>query len=179
VAERLSHDVLADRDQLASQMQVVDRAAVMLGIDDRHRRFGEPRQILRAADLGKGAVLVEQILQRDRVGDLAAFDEPADRGIDAAVDGVAEMLRHQELGDPRMRRVVDEDRPEQRLLGLDVGGRLRQPVEIGLAQRSDGCLHRGQDSIARRAPLRLFDAQAVERGDAYAPLPHRGRGWRA
>jgi hypothetical protein len=87
--------------------------------------------------------LVEQILQRDRVGDLAAFDGAADRGIDPAMDGVAEMLGSEELGDPRMRRVVDEDRPQQRLLGLDIGGRLRHPFEVGLAQRSDCGLHQG------------------------------------
>ncbi len=42
-------------------------------------------QVLRAADLGQRAVLIEQVLQRDRVGDLAALHQLADRLIDAAV----------------------------------------------------------------------------------------------
>ena len=54
---------------------------------------GQLRQILRAADLGQRAVLVEQVLQRDRVGDLAALDQLADRLVDAAVQRVGEMLR--------------------------------------------------------------------------------------
>ena len=63
-------------------------------------RWAKPREVLRAADLGQGAVLVEQVLQGDRIGDLAALDQLADRLIDPPVHGVAEMLRQQELGNP-------------------------------------------------------------------------------
>ncbi len=91
VAKRVVGDILAV-DQLAAQMQIVNSAAVILSIDDRDRRISEPRQILRAADLGQAAVLVEIILEGDRVGDLAALDQLVDCGIDALVRGVAEML---------------------------------------------------------------------------------------
>ena len=91
-------------------MQVVDRAAIMLGVYDRHRRFGEPRQVLRPTDLSQRAVLVEQVLQGDRVGDLAAFDQLADRGENAGMHRVGEMLRQQKLRDPPVRRIVDQDR---------------------------------------------------------------------
>ena len=40
-------DVLADADQVAPDRQIVDRAAVVLGVDDRRRLGGEARQILR------------------------------------------------------------------------------------------------------------------------------------
>ena len=50
--EGIVDDILADPDQLPAQMQIVNAAAVFLGIDDRHRRLGEPGQVLRAADLG-------------------------------------------------------------------------------------------------------------------------------
>ena len=38
--------VLADRDQIAADREVVDGAAVILGVDDGRRLGGEPRQIL-------------------------------------------------------------------------------------------------------------------------------------
>src|SRR6266513_539766 len=69
------------------------------------------------------------------------------------------------LGDAPMRRVVDENGPQQRLLGFYVGGRLRRALKIRLAQRRDGCLHRRQDTPTVASPRRLFDAQAVKGGD--------------
>ena len=84
---------------------------------------GEPGQILRAADLCQRAVLVEQVLQRHRVGDLPALDQLADRGVDAAVHGVAEMLGLEEFRHSGIGRVVDQDRAQKRLLGLGVVGR--------------------------------------------------------
>ncbi len=124
VVERLVDDVLADGDQLAPQIEVVDRAPVMLGIDDRDGRVDEVREVLRAADVGQRPVLIEQVFQRDRVGDQAALDQLADRGVDTAVHRVAEMLLQQELGNPVIGRVVDQHRAQQRLLGLGIGRRL-------------------------------------------------------
>ena len=121
VDEGLVDDVLAEVDQLAAQEQVVDRVAVVLGIDDGDDG-GQPRQILRAADLGQRAILVEQVLQGDRVGDLAALDQLADGLVDAPVDGIGEMLGPQELVDLVEGQVVGEDRAEQRHLGLVVVG---------------------------------------------------------
>ena len=51
--------LLAEIDQLAAQEQVVDRVAVVLGIDDGDDGGGEPRQILRAAELDERRILVE------------------------------------------------------------------------------------------------------------------------
>lgn len=63
--------VLADADQVAAQRQIVDGAAVILGVDDGGRFRREPRQILpdgHAADVSVGG---QERLQRDRRGDLA------------------------------------------------------------------------------------------------------------
>src|SRR5256885_8059771 len=156
-------------------MKVVDRPPVMLGINDRDGALGEPREILGAADLLESAGLVKQVLQRDRVGNLATLDEPRDRGVDAAVHRVAEMLRQQELGDAPMRRVVDENGPQQSLLSFDVGGRLRRALKIRLAQRRDGCLHRRQDTTTVASARRAFAAQAVKGGGARANLRSWGK----
>ena len=51
MGEGLVDHVLAERDQLAPQVEIVDGAAVILGIDDRDHRAGEPCKVLAAADL--------------------------------------------------------------------------------------------------------------------------------
>ena len=112
--------LLADIDQLAAQMEIVDRAPVVLGIDDGDDGAGKPRQILRAAMLDQGRILVEQALQRQSIGDLAALDQLAGGLVDAAVQRVGEMIGPQELVDLVEDQVVGEDRAEQRHLGLVV-----------------------------------------------------------
>ena len=74
------------------------------------------------------------MLQGDRVGDLAALDQLGRSGVDPAVHGIAEMLGQEKFGNPAVGRVVDQDRPEQGLLGLGVGGRLRHPFQVGFAE---------------------------------------------
>ncbi len=118
-------------------MKVVERAAIAFGVDDRDRRGREPREVLRPADLGERAVLVEQVFQRDRAGHLAAVDQLADRVVDAAVHRIGEVLGREEIGDAAVGRVVDEDRAEQCLLRLGVPRGRRNPVEIAFAQRGN------------------------------------------
>src|SRR5688572_15746464 len=68
-------DGLADVDELAADEEVVDRAAVVLGVDDRDDVGGEPSEIGAAAERAERLVLVEERLEADRVRDLAALDE--------------------------------------------------------------------------------------------------------
>ena len=149
-------------------MQVEDRAAVILGIDDGDDRGREPREVGRAADLGERAVLVEQRLERHRVGDLAALDELGDRGEDAAVHGLGEMLGPEKLGDAVEGGVVDEDCTQKRLLGLDVCRR-RAVACVAVAQRRHlrkCCLHGRYVTILRqRASGRMRLGRAVKYGE--------------
>src|SRR3546814_20446407 len=59
------------------------------------------------------ALLLEEILELDRVGDLAALDQLAAGLEDARVHGVGEVLRPQEVGDLLVGGVVGEDGAEQ------------------------------------------------------------------
>ncbi len=72
--------------------------------------------------------------QRDGVRQLPGFDSPRDRLEDAAVDRIAEMIRHQELGYPLIGLVVGQQRAQQRLFGLMILRRqaLRQAEERDL-----------------------------------------------
>ena len=122
-AERVVDHGLADVDELPAQPGVVDRAAVLAGVDDADHRGEQLRQVGGAADLLQHAGMLELGLQRDRVGELAGLDAAGDRLEDAAVDRIGEVLGGEELRDPLIGAVVGEQRAEQRLLRLHVGGR--------------------------------------------------------
>ncbi len=46
VLKRLGNHVLTDRDQFTAQVQVMDCTPFNARVDDRHRRFGEPREVI-------------------------------------------------------------------------------------------------------------------------------------
>jgi len=112
--------VLADPDQVAAQRQLVDRAPVILGVDDGGGFGGEAGQVLadrHAADVG---LRRQEGLQRDRGGDLAHPDQAAGGLEDGLVDRLEIVFRLQEVRYPVERVVIDQDRTEQGLFRLDV-----------------------------------------------------------
>ena len=84
-------DVLADRDQFAPHGEIIDAAAVVVGVDDGRRFGGEARKILRHADAAE-IVLAEKGLQRDRRRELARADHRSRDLEDAPMDLLDEML---------------------------------------------------------------------------------------
>ena len=114
------HHVLADRDQVAADREIVDRAAVILGVDDRGRLGGKARQILIEREAGNIGVARQKRLKRDRRGDLAGANKTARQLENALVDRLEEVLGFQEIGNAIERLVIDEDGTEQSLLGLDI-----------------------------------------------------------
>ena len=105
--------VFAERDQLAAQEQIVDQPTVIAGVDDRDHAAGEARQVLHAAGGNHQFVALEIGLQRDRIGLMALFDQLDDRGVDARVHRVAEVLGRQIIRDALKGAVVHEDRAQQ------------------------------------------------------------------
>ena len=120
--------VLADGDQVAADRQIVDGAAVVLGVDDGRRFGGQPRQILIDGQAGDIEVRRQEGLERHRRRQLAGADQAAGQLEDALVDGFEEMLRLEEIGNAVERLVIDEDGAQQRLLGLDI---VRRRAERG------------------------------------------------
>ena len=92
----------------------------MLGVHDRDDATGQFAEISGAADAFQCRVVLEIGLQRDRIGDLATLDQRMDRLEDAAMDGVVEVLRLQELADLLISLVVGQDGPQQLLLRLRI-----------------------------------------------------------
>ena len=112
-------DDVADADQFAAERQIVDQVGVGL----RLRREGrcdlhQLHQINGAADFLDAAVAGEALFQRDAVGKIAAGDQFRAGGEDAPVHRIEEVLVLQVRGDAVVGFVVEQDRAQQRLLGL-------------------------------------------------------------
>jgi hypothetical protein len=113
-------EVLADADQVAPQREVVDRPAVVFGVDDRCRFRCQAREILRRRQPGDVRVRRQKGLQGHRRRDLAGADQPGRDFEDLLVDRFKEVPRLEEVRHPVEGLVVDQDRAKQRLFRLDV-----------------------------------------------------------
>ncbi len=134
--------VLADPDQLAPDREVVDRAAVVQRVDDGGRFGGEAGEILRGCQPGDVDIGRQERLQRHRRCELAGPDKGARDLEDLLMDRLEEVRRLEKVADPIERLVVDEDRPQERLLRLDVMRRRtvrRCGVLVGLARSRFDC----------------------------------------
>ena len=123
-------------DQIAADREVVDGAAIIFGIDDRCRLGGKTRQILIDRQSADVDVARQKGLQRHRRRELVGTDRSAGQLENALMDRLEEMLRLEEIGDAVKRLVIDEDRPEQCLLGLDI---VRRGTERRFRRRLLAC----------------------------------------
>ena len=126
---------LAETDELAAQEKIEDGAPVIGGVDDGHRRRRQTGEVLGAADILELGVLVENALERHRVGDLAPFDQLGAGIEDAPVDGIGEMLGLEKLRDPVVGEIVDKDGAEQCLLGVEIVRRGPVALVFGFGKR--------------------------------------------
>ncbi len=120
VVGRVDH-ILADHDQRPPGREIVDRAAVLGGVDDRRRVGGEPAEILRHGHVRVDRLgIFKERLDRDRRRRLAGVDQRRERFEYAPVQRIEEMIRRQEARYAVERFVVDEDRTQERLFGFEV-----------------------------------------------------------
>ncbi len=63
--------ILADLDQIAADRKIIDDAAIILGIDDRCRLGGKPRQILIDGEAGDVLIRRQERLERYRRRDFS------------------------------------------------------------------------------------------------------------
>ena len=84
--------VLADADQVAAHRQIVDGAAVILGIDDGGRFGGEAGEILRRPSCRRCRVSPRKVFSVTGVAILPSADQAAGDLVDALVDRLEEML---------------------------------------------------------------------------------------
>ena len=137
-ARGLVGDVLAEQDQLAPDREVVDQLGVVAGGEERDRCAGEAHEVGGAAELAQAGVVLEEGLDGDRGRERVPPDPLGGDLEDAGVDGVEEVRRLHEVGDPVVDVVVDEERSEQRLFRFDV---VRQCAGFGVEPRGRSVGH--------------------------------------
>jgi hypothetical protein len=116
--------VLADRDQRAAGGEIVDGAAVIGGVDDVDGFGGEASEIMGDGHVADLLVGGQEGFYGHRVGHLAHADELGRDLVYLAVQRLVKMAGFEEVRDAVEGVIVDQDRAEQRLFGLDVVGRL-------------------------------------------------------
>ena len=119
-AGRLLGDLLADQDQVAADGEVVDQLRIVPRGEERDRRAREAHEIGGTAEGVEPGIGLEEGLERDRGRERVLLDALAGHLEDPRMHRVEEMLRPHDSGDPVIDVVVDEQRAEQCLFGLDV-----------------------------------------------------------
>ena len=144
VVGRVDH-VLAEHDQRAAHGKVVDRAAVVLGVDDGRGVGGEPAEVLRHGEIGVDRLGgSKNVLSVIGVACLPAWIILAAVSKISPCSGSKKCVGSRNAVTRSMRLVVDEDRAEQRLLGLDIvggftEGRAASTARSGVADVGEEC----------------------------------------
>jgi hypothetical protein len=106
------------------------------------------RQIADAAQLLERRIALEPFEQHDRLGQLALADVLLDHRKQAGVERLVEVGRVQLVAQPLIGRVVEQERAEQRLLGLEVVRGVRE----GFVVRDGTQVEGGDESHELRIP---------------------------
>ena len=112
-------DLLADHNEIAANGEIVNRAAIVGGVDDGGGLGGEARQILRHCDAAE-IVVAQKCFQRHDRGDFPRADKLRDDFENPAVQFFGEMFCAEKIRNAVKGVVIDEDGAEQRLLRLHI-----------------------------------------------------------
>ena len=117
-------DVPADADQLPAHGQVIDHPGIVRGVGRRRRSAHQVGEIAQSAHLLEGRVAAEALLQDDRLGQLALADIFLHGAEQPLVERFVEVGRVQLVDQPLIGGVVVQDAAQQRLLRLEIAGRV-------------------------------------------------------
>jgi hypothetical protein len=145
--------VLADGDQVPAHREVVDGAAVILRVDDRGRLGGEAGEVLRDGDAAQ-VLIAQEGLHGDRRRDLAGLDQARGHLVDAPVQVLDEVRGLEEVRDPVIGVVVDQDRAQERLFGVDVAGG-RAELRLGGFEAGDQGIGGGHLALRKEQGVRV------------------------
>ena len=151
-------DLAGGRDEVAQDGLALDDPGVLDGVDGGRGLVRQARQVRAAADGLELVRPLERLGDGDDVDRLALVEQLEHRGVDRAVRGPIEVLGAEELGDLDDRIAIDEDRPEDGLLGLGALG--RKSIDQGTPKMTEGlcqveCRRRGVRPGQRmRRPIR-------------------------
>ncbi len=115
-------DVTADADQVAPQRQVIDHPGIFDGVGGRRRAVDQVGEIADAAQFLESRISLELLGHQDRFGQLAASQMALQRGEQSTVERLEEVARLKLVAQPFIGGVVIQQRAQQPLFRLDVGG---------------------------------------------------------
>ncbi len=122
VAVGLGGNLPAQSDQLAAQGQVVDHPGIVGRVGRRRGPVDQVGKVAQPTQLLEAGIAAEAFDKHDRLGQLALADMLLHCGEQALVERLVEMRGLQGVADPLIGGVVEQDRPQQSLFGLEVGG---------------------------------------------------------
>ena len=114
-------DLLADADQIPAQRQVIDGPGIVRGMGRGRRPVHQIGQVAQAPQLLERRIAGELLGDQDRLGQLPLADRGLDGAVEAAMEGLEEVPCLQVVPQALEDGVVVEQRPQQGLLGLDIG----------------------------------------------------------
>ena len=129
---------LADLNELAADGEIVNGAAVILGVDDGGRVGRQTPEILRDGKFSRRRLGLEEGLERNRGRALAAQDQLGRGLVDAGMELVVEMAGLEEIGDAVDRLVIDQDGAEKGLFRLKIVRRLAEDRGLRLKRANQG-----------------------------------------
>ena len=112
-------DLAGGADEVPEHGFALDDPGVLDRVDGRRGRIRQLRQVGPPADLLEVLAALQGFGNRDQIHRLPALEQLEHRLVDVAVRLAVEVHRLQEFRDLDDRLAVDEDRPEDRLLGLE------------------------------------------------------------
>ena len=153
----VTDDVVADTDQLAAEMSLVDGRSIIGSLRDADDTVGKFAEII--LDFGGLAFFrgAEERLQGHRVRQLAAIYQPHHRRKDPAVKRVVEMFGPQPVIDPLHDTVVEKQRTKQVLLCGKIVRHLKRGADTRYPARPAGkgfnvaCFFGHRRTIANRS----------------------------
>src|SRR5262249_8211132 len=130
---------LADADELAADGEIVDGAAVILGVDDGGGVRGGPSEILRDRKLTYRLFGLEEGFERDGGRTLSPEDQLCGSLVEPRMERIIKMSGLEEARDAIDRFVVDQDRAEQGLLSFNIVRRFTENRRLGLRPWENQC----------------------------------------
>lgn len=116
-------DFITNGDQITAESKIVNNLCIIPRIEERNGSARQPCEIGRAAQFSHAGIPIEIGFQRHRGGETVLFDAPGSGFINSRMQRVIEVFGFKNPRNPFINLIIYQQRPEKRLLCLDIMGR--------------------------------------------------------
>ncbi len=114
--------VFANANERAACRKIIDRAAIILGVDDGHSFGRQACHILEYGQITDLALIGQEGLHRNRIGHLADTDKVGGNFVDTTMQRLEEMGWLQKVRNPVKSVIVDQNSTEECLFRFNIVG---------------------------------------------------------